>query len=142
MRRLLLLGVAFAFSFAGCGSGMNTLLRDPNPIYLPREQPVSAIREALFTAIPRHGWFIESEEANHIVATLLIRSHMARVLITYDGQRVVVQYIDSENLGFGVDASGNRRIHHNYNRWVTNLVQDIQSALRGSERQTVIVITQ
>ena len=117
---------------AGCGGG-GAVLRDPAPIYVADARPAADVRTAVLGALARRHWQPESESENRIVAVLYIREHIARVLITYDGQRVWIQYVDSQGLAYSVDRSGRQRIHPNYNRWVANLASTISAALpRGA----------
>lgn len=131
--------VGASFFVTACGGG-GSALRDPAPVVLSSGQPEHMVREAILRALPQRGWQVESEEQKRLVAVLHIRSHVARVLISYDPQTVWIQYVDSVNLDFRVGADGTRYIHPNYNRWVENLARDIQSSLSTNAQVPVIVV--
>ena len=69
------------------------------------------------------GWIVKQVEPGHVVATIYVRSHMAKVDIIYDAAAYSIRYNDSENLGYK-----DGKIHRNYNKWVLNLNMDIQRA--------------
>jgi len=136
--------IAFIFAatfLCACG-GAGTLLRDPAPVPVPMGMPTQGTRAAIIDTLPRHHWQLEGEQDNHLVAALYIRSHVARVFITYDAQAVWIQYAESQNLSYRVGHDGSRYIHPNYNRWVGNLARDLQRALPlgGQASLPVIVI--
>jgi len=124
---------------SACGGG-GAVLRDPSPVYVPAGMPMQGTRAAIIDTLPRHHWQLEGEQDNHLVAALYIRSHVARVFITYDAQAVWIQYADSQNLSYRVGHDGSRYIHPNYNRWVGNLARDLQRALPLGAQASLPVI--
>jgi len=72
------------------------------------------------------GWQMKEQTPGHIVGTLFLRSHMAKVDITYTLDDYSINYKESTNLNY--DASKNT-IHKNYNGWVQNLTNAINAQL-------------
>ncbi|HKJ71390.1 MAG TPA: hypothetical protein VKA55_06525 [Gammaproteobacteria bacterium] len=70
------------------------------------------------------GWQMDAEKPGHIIGTLYIRSHMAKVDINYSTKGYSITYRDSKNLKHHDD-----KIHSNYNGWVQNLDRAIQQQL-------------
>lgn len=92
----------------------------PIPGGLSDAQIVKAIQQGGAT----RGWIVKKVDAGHLEATIYVRSHMAKVDITYDAAAYAIRYNSSENLGYK-----DGKIHRNYNKWVQNLNMDIQRAL-------------
>ena len=72
------------------------------------------------------GWQMKEETPGHIVGTLFLRKHMAKVDITYTLDDYSIKYKDSQNLNY--DAAKDT-IHKNYNGWIQNLTNAINSQL-------------
>ena len=72
------------------------------------------------------GWQMKEQTPGHIVATLFLRSHMAKVDITYTLDEYSINYSESKNLNY--DAAKNT-IHKNYNGWIQNLTNAINAQL-------------
>jgi hypothetical protein len=64
------------------------------------------------------------ENSGYILATLLVRNHVASVDIRYDPERYFITYNGSTNLNYD-----GLNIHPNYNKWVRNLNRTIQLEL-------------
>ncbi|HLP97499.1 MAG TPA: hypothetical protein VK149_03540 [Sideroxyarcus sp.] len=92
---------------------------------LSSEEIHSAIRKAASDA----GWRVQpGVSPNHIVATLNVRnSHKAIVDIVFGRDSYSIIYRDSENLVYARAAEdrGELRIHENYNKWVSELNDEI-----------------
>lgn len=89
-----------------------------------------ATEQAILDALPRHGWSVEEVTPGRIVAFLSIRSHLLRCEITYDEQKVRVEYLDSDRLDAQRTKSGNFYAHRNVNTWMKRLAADIEAAVR------------
>lgn len=99
-------------------------LEDPSPITVSTKADV---KDAIKNALKMYEWVIESEKPGVIVARQNRRAHSATVQITYDSKQVRISYLDSNNLNYGIDRMGQRRIHATYQRWIDNLVKSISS---------------
>ena len=72
------------------------------------------------------GWQMKEETPGHIVGTLLLRDHVAKVDITYTLDDFSIKYKDSSNLNYNPE---NNTIHKNYNGWIQNLTNAINAQL-------------
>ena len=81
-------------------------------------------------AIQRAGislnWQMKEETPGHVVGTLYIRSHMAKVDVIYTLDEYSIIYRNSSNLKH--DPVKNT-IHRNYNRWIQDLANAINTQL-------------
>jgi hypothetical protein len=110
-------------------AGCNTM-----PIQNVSEAPVVAangkqlsnaqVREAIVRAGSALGWQMKEESPGLIVGTIQLRTHSAVVAIPYTSRTYSVQYRSSQNL----DERGGM-IHKNYNGWITNLKNGINTQL-------------
>ena len=87
------------------------------------------VRQAILRACNRRGWAAQVQDDGTILASIIVRTHTAKVRIEHTASTVSIQYLDSQNLDYR-----NGRIHPNYNRWVANLYHSIQNEL-GSRGQ-------
>ena len=83
-----------------------------------------AVRKALIG----RGWQVTEMEKGEIHATLRVRSHVAKVKVTFNREQLSIEYVDSANLGYRVKG-GIPYIHGNYNRWISLLERDISVLL-------------
>ena len=72
------------------------------------------------------GWGMREVKPGHIVGTIYVRKHMAKVDIKYNKKTYSITYKDSANLKY--DGTN---IHKNYNSWVSNLDRRIQTMMAG-----------
>jgi len=72
------------------------------------------------------GWQMRRVSDGEIIATLFLRNHMAQVRIPFTTKDYSIIYKSSKNLKH--DAS-NDTIHSNYNGWIQNLDNAIQTRL-------------
>lgn len=117
--------VAVVVAFAGCRTA---------PVYnVDHASVVSAtgktlqmkqVREAIIRAGGGLGWVMQEDKPGHVVGTLHLRTHMAKVGITYTTKYYSIDYLDSENLNY--DGTN---IHSNYNGWVQRLQQGISAEI-------------
>ncbi|HEC30312.1 MAG TPA: hypothetical protein ENI65_12065 [Gammaproteobacteria bacterium] len=84
------------------------------------------ITKAIVRAGIALGWNMRVVKPGHIEATLYLRTHMAKVDVTYNNKDYSIKYKDSKNL----DYDGTQ-IHSNYNGWVSNLSNGINAQLSG-----------
>ena len=87
---------------------------------------LSDVTKAIKTAGVGLGWQMKEETPGHIVGTLHLRSHVAIVDITYTLDDYSISYKDSTNLKYN---PGSNSIHSSYNRWIGNLVKEIDGRL-------------
>lgn len=109
-------------ALAGCRTAPIHNVRNA-PITPPGDEiTMEQVKDAIIRAGSGLGWRMRPVDPGHIVGTLHLRSHMAKVDITYDTDSYDITYKDSSNL----DKKGNK-IHSNYNGWIQNLDNAIQN---------------
>jgi hypothetical protein len=113
---------------------MGAVLVDPEPIAVPAGLAAKDVSKAIRAGIVQRGWVVLKDEKGTIDAVLNLRKHEARVAIAYDPKQVTIKYGSSDNLDYS-EKNGVRQIHKNYNKWITNMVQDIQRALQSASIQ-------
>jgi hypothetical protein len=103
-------------------------LTDPQPIAVPAGLKVEQVSKAIRAALAGRAWAVTSEEPGHIVSTLNVREHMAKIDIVYDLQTIKIKYLESGELMYA-EKKGQRMIHRNYLNWILNLVNDMNRNL-------------
>ena len=103
-------------------------LTDPEPVAVPAGLKIEQVTKAIKAALVGRTWAVTSEEPGHIVSTLNLREHMAKIDIVYDVQTIRIKYLDSGELLYA-QKKGQRMIHHNYLNWIQNLVNDMNRNL-------------
>ena len=125
---MMLLGVAAVAPIAVASE----VLVDPQPISVPPGLSEKAVAKSIRLGVAQRGWVVSRQDPGYMEATLNIRSHVAKVGITYDTKSIQIRYIDSTNLHYEV-KKGVRRIHGNYLKWINNIVKDISVQLQSAE---------
>jgi len=92
---------------------------------------LSQVKKAIKAGVIKRGWSVVKTEKGVMYAKILVRSHMAKVKISFTSKTVRIDYEDSSNLGYR-EKHGEPLIHGNYNRWVLNLEQSINMALMAA----------
>lgn len=103
-------------------------LVDPEPFSVPAGLTEAKVNKAIKAALVGRTWVVTEEQPGKIVATLNLRSHMAKIEIPYDTSKVAIHYLDSSELMYG-EKKGVKVIHRNYLSWIQNLVTDINRNL-------------
>lgn len=117
--------IAVVLVLVACATPIENI--DSSPINLSSNTyDLEVVTKAIERAGSRRGWRMKEQTPGHIVATLLVRGHMAQVNIVYTLDEYSISYKDSKNL----DYDG-KTIHRFYNSWVKNLDNDIQAELSG-----------
>ena len=128
---LFLMAVVGVMTVTPAAVATETLV-DPPAIAVPTGLTGKAVSKAIRIGIAQRGWVVSSEDPGFMEATLNIRSHVAKVGITYDMSAIQIRYLDSSNLDYRV-KKGEPRIHRNYLKWVNNMVRDISVQLQTAE---------
>ncbi|MCF6308961.1 MAG: hypothetical protein L3J19_00575 [Sulfurimonas sp.] len=131
MKRILKLGLialVLSLSFAGCRTASIQNVPEQSVVTLSTKKNIS--NDDVFKAILRAGvglgWNVHKIEEGVAEATLHLRTHKAVVTIKYDTNTYTISYKESSNLKYDREK---QTIHQNYNGWITNLNQAIQSQL-------------
>ncbi|HKU13982.1 MAG TPA: hypothetical protein VJQ52_06275 [Steroidobacteraceae bacterium] len=103
-------------------------LTDPEPLAVPAGLELEQVAKAIKASLVGRTWAVTSEEPGHIVSTLNLREHMAKIDIVYDLQTIRIKYLESGELMYA-EKKGQRVIHRNYLNWIQNLVNDMNRNL-------------
>lgn len=90
------------------------------------ERPMADLENRIKKAGARRGWKMKNVGTGQLEATIHVRTHMAKVTITFDQETYSIRYLGSDNLKHNVKK---QKIHGAYNKWVTNLKNDINVEL-------------
>jgi hypothetical protein len=103
-------------------------LTDPEPIAVPAGLKIEQVAKAIKAALVGRTWAVTQDDPGHIVSTLHLREHMAKIDIVYDLKTIRIKYVDSSELLYA-EKKGQRMIHHNYLNWIQNIVNDMNRNL-------------
>jgi hypothetical protein len=128
MKKLIKIGFMLILTltvFVGCRTAP---IRDYESSYVTASSQVSLdkVAKEIIAAGVGLGWQMKKVNEGVIIGTLFLRAHMAQVKITYTANTYNIIYQNSSNLKY--DAT-NRTIHSNYNGWIQNLNNAIQTRL-------------
>ena len=111
--------------FIGCRTApVYNVTHSPVPQISDRTLDSNQVRDAIIRAGNSLGWRMDPSSPGHIIGTLDIRTHQAKVDINYTSIDYSITYKDSTNLNY----SGSR-IHNNYNGWIKRLDSAIMNHL-------------
>ncbi len=113
----------FLIVLTGCG-GTVPVRNVENASSVVSDVSLENVEKAIKRAAIKRGWTTKEAGEGHLVATIVVRSHMAKVDITYNTKTYSINYNDSAGLKY---VDGN--IHSKYNSWITNLQRDIDLQL-------------
>lgn len=127
----IVLSVLSLLAFSGAVQARQAPLVDPDPISIPaglsQEKAVKDIKRALIG----RGWTITAERPGEIDSTLNLRTHTARIRVTWDAQAVRIAYVSSVDLDYK-ERKGKRFIHPNYLGWISNIAKDMGTNMQLS----------
>lgn len=126
-KRTILVLLVAAFWLAACATTA-PVLDSPRAIDVPGNATMEEVEDAIVDAMRNRGWAVHERNRGEIIADLNLRSHFARVGITYNTGAIAIEYMESRNLEYEV-VDGQERIHSNFNSWLTNLAGDIRRNL-------------
>lgn len=95
----------------------------------PSYATLADVSDAVRSAGADLGWQMIEEGPGRFTGRLALRSHVAVVDITFTTRTLSIVYRDSTNLNY--DGTN---IHSNYNGWIHNLQNAIQSKVSGIPR--------
>lgn len=103
-------------------------LADPEPIAIPAGMSAQQVVKAIKAGLVGRTWEVTEEQPGRILSTLHLRSHVAKIELTYDDKAITIRYLDSVDLMYE-EKQGQRYIHRNYLNWIANLRTDISRNL-------------
>ena len=125
------------FTFVLMAAAALVLVGCMAPIYNVSDAPVNTnivghtaenVKKAIIRAGLGLGWRIKEAGPGKLVGTLFLRKHMAKVDIPYSKAGYSLLYKDSNQLNYKPETG---EIHKNYNGWIQNLDQAIQTQTVG-----------
>ena len=122
--KILILLACLALVLVGCRSNPVYNFTDMSFTTTTGNYSTNDVRNAILQAGTAQGWQMQAVRPGLISGTLNIRDHMAQVDIPYDRGSYSILYRDSDNLRY--DGTN---IHSNYNGWVQNLRNAIDTRL-------------
>jgi len=103
-------------------------LTDPEPIAIPAGMSAQQVVKAIKAGLVGRTWEVTEEQPGRILSQLHLRSHVAKIELTYDDTAITIRYLDSVDLMYE-EKKGQRYIHRNYLNWIANLRTDISRNL-------------
>lgn len=101
----------------------NKPIYNSSQVAFMQELTETQAQDVIKDALRYKRWKVVSDDnPGEIVADIVVRSHYAKVRITYDMSQFSINYMKSDDLDF--DA-GKNKIHRNYNKWILLLEQEI-----------------
>lgn len=82
------------------------------------------MKQAIIQAGAANKWVMSPAGPGTLNGHLAERGHTADIRVNYTANSYQIQYVSSQNL-----KAGSGQIHRNYNRWIENLNQGIQTRL-------------
>jgi len=123
------LGLSLCWASAAEARGSVPIIAHDNVLLAAGPLTTDQVRSAILRAAARTGypWTVTAGGPDSLVATTIVRGkHTAEVTITYTRTSITVAYRDSKNLNYRV-RKGVAEIHPNYNKWVQELIDAIQT---------------
>lgn len=97
------------------------------PTSSQKELTLDDYKDAIIRGGARRGWTFEDAGPGHLIGNVAVRNkHFATVDIVFDTKEYSIVYKSSQNLNYN---AGRGEIHPNYNSWIRNLEQEIQTEI-------------
>ena len=93
-----------------------------------------AMRRVILVAATHHGWQPTADVPGQLTLQVASKDHGATIDVFYDGAGYQIKYRTSAQLDFAVE-DGRRVIHPRYNKWITELSNEIRRAARDAVPQ-------
>lgn len=120
--------ILFSLFLIGCRTAPVLDIKDaPINTASGKKPALSLVTKEIFDAGVQLGWQMKKEKPGHIIATLFLRDHMVKVDIHYSTTEYSITYKDSSQMKY--DGTN---IHSNYNGWVQNLSNAINTQVYNS----------
>lgn len=126
MKQITLALIFGAVLLTGCSTAA-PILTTTQTLDTRKQVNTRDMQSAIHQSLVRYGWKMDSDDGRTIMAHYNKQDrHIARIRIDYSAQQFSIRHESSEGLGYN---SRRHTIHRNYNRWIQNLDNDIQSRL-------------
>ncbi len=97
-------------------------------------QDPAALRRIIGDAAARHGWRVTRDQPGCVTLTVASTDLSATVDVFYDAGGFQIKYRTSVAMNYEVD-DGRILIHPRYNKWITELGNEIRSGARNAVPQ-------
>ncbi len=121
-KKMALVLVVATTLLSGCASRI-ALIQNVNQT-VSQNYSDKQMQQAITAAGASYNWVITPAGPGVMNGHLSQRTHSADIRVTYTANSYQIQYVSSQNL-----RAGSGKIHRNYNRWINNLSQGIQTRL-------------
>jgi hypothetical protein len=104
---------------------------DKIPVVASVNKDISAeqVRQAIIVGGARRAWTFADSGAGQLTGTLVVRNkHTVNVTVDYNSKSYSIRYKDSSNMQY-VMENGVPVIHPFYNKWIDNLIADVNVEL-------------
>ncbi|ALN93981.1 MULTISPECIES: hypothetical protein [Lysobacter] len=130
---LAVLCVAAFAALPGQVQARSAPLVDPDPVAIPAGMDSAKVVKDIKRALLGRGWAVTGEQPGQIDSTLNLRTHVARIRVTYTDKQVRFAYVDSTDLDYKLKG-GKPYIHKNYLGWMAYLTSDLSTNLQLSSQ--------
>ena len=108
------------------GACQTAPIYEPTGIILPSGFTQVEAKDVILSALEspsmiRRGWMVKEIQEDKVVAILNVRTHQATIDIFFNDSSITPRLASSENL-----LQKNGKIHRNFNRWLSILVNEIR----------------
>lgn len=137
LRMLMLTLVAFSFSQTAMAARpskpMDSFVNIPIETGSGKALTRAQVQAAIIQAGKQRDWVIKPATGGVLAGHIDVRQHAVDVTIRFDTKKYDIVYKDSKNLGYkpNEDDPAKPLIHPSYNKWVRNLVSDIEKEFRN-----------
>ncbi|MFK7897726.1 MAG: hypothetical protein AB8G23_17960 [Myxococcota bacterium] len=119
----LMVGFTFAgLTLATSEASAATIVNHEN-VPITGDLSLAGVKKGIMKAAAARGWQIKESGPQELTARVMVRSHTAVITIKYKKDSYSIFYKDSTNLRHKPGDPG--KIHGNYNKWVSILMNDI-----------------
>lgn len=127
MKKMMLMLLCTLVAVPALARGKTQPVYEPE-IYVDGNHSKQAIGKVIKKALVARNWAVKKDEGGVIHSQIWVRSHSAKIKITYNKKEIKIHFVASENLN-QKNKGETVFIHRNYNRWIKNIERDIQSGL-------------
>lgn len=94
--------------------------------HVPANITAKQVEKNIIKALIQKGWQVKANANGTILAEIMVRTHTARIEISFDASQYSINYVDSTNLKYNAKKN---TIHKNYNNWIIYIDRLIQTGL-------------
>ncbi len=94
--------------------------------HVPANLTAKQVEKNIIKALTQKGWQVKANANGVILAEIMVRTHIAKIEISFDASQYSINYVDSTNLKYNPQK---KTIHKNYNNWVIYIDRLIQTGL-------------